>query len=342
MTMTSLRRICVVLAASSLLSQAASATSVCEGKYMAAITGAKTPIQGKVNGVSNPYRKQPVNIEVKDCARTLVIHGDGAMTLSQSANNPTRYVGTQPGMVAVFDVWSPDRLTGQVMMPAASGSVIYEMTLLEGQAPNLDGCATHTMGVEESGGERLTVDPALRSEALNIVADQLDVPREKAGRYISAARTVARTDQSDEGITEIQPGEPGCPIELTDVKTCRVFPSDTTTIVEINVLLDENGRLLPVTTDGSDSMRLRVDDPGAANFCGQEATLPPADKRLRFKFLAIEEKGVNDVQTVLVDADSNHAEAAHYATGKQKGRSGRADAAAEAYKSIGAPVTGRH
>lgn len=344
MTTTRFSRVLSTLAASLLISQAAGAAPVCEGEYMSAVSGASPPVQGKVTGVPNPYRQQPVRIDVSDCARTLVIHGDGAILLKQSANDPAHYVGSHQGARAVFDVWSPDRLTGQIMVPSSNGGVIFEMTLVEGHTPDMEGCGTPSPQDDDSEHNRLTVDPMLRSEIIGIVADELGVPSDQTGRYISALRSVAKTRQSDEGVTEIQPGEPGCPIELTGVKTCRVFPPDTTTIVEVNVLLDVEGRLLPVTTEGSATGRVRVDDPEAkTDFCSPDATdpeLPEAERRLRFKFLAVEEDGINDVQAGVLDARTDHFKKAHYAEGKTGGRQGRADAADEAYQAIGAPVTG--
>lgn len=346
MSIATLHRISLALAASAMMTQAALATPVCEGKYMAAVNGVSPPTQGKVAGVPNPYRRQPVNVEVKDCGRTIVIHGDGAMSLTQSANEPGHYVGSAEGMTAVFDVWEPDRLTGQVVMPGVDGGVIYEMTLVDGHAPDMEGCGKPVAANEQADDDRLTVDPALRSEVIDIVADELGVPQAEAGRYISAARSVAKTRQSDEGVTEILPGEPGCPIELTGVKTCRVFPPDTTTVVEVNLLLDADGRLLPVTTEGSDTGRVRVDGPDATtDLCSpgeSETKLPEAERRLRFKFFAIEEDGINDVQAGLLDAHTDLFKKAHYAKGKAGGRQGRANAADEAYQAIGSPVTGRY
>ncbi|TCT41844.1 hypothetical protein [Martelella mediterranea] len=346
MTMTTFSRVFMTFATFLIVSQAAGAAPVCEGEYMSAVTGASPPVQGKVTGVPNPYREQPVRIDVKDCGRTLVIHGDGAIPLKQSANDPTHYVGSHQGAPAVFDVWSPDRLTGQILVPGSDGGVIFEMTLVEGHTPDMEGCGNPEQTNTKSDDDRLTVDPALRSEVISIVADELGVPRDQAGRYISALRSVAKTRQSDEGITEIMPGEPGCPIELTGVKTCKVFPPDTTTVVEVNLLLDEDGRLLPVTTEGSATRRVRVDDPGATtDFCAPDAPetkLPEAERRLRFKFFAIDEDGINDVQAGLFDADTDIFKKAHYAEGKYKGSRGRSEAAGEAYRAIGSPVTGRH
>lgn len=347
MAITTFSRVFPTLFASVLVSQAAGAAPVCEGEYISAVTGASPPVQGKVTGVPNPYRKQPVRIDVKDCGRTLVIHGDGTIPLQQSANDPAHYVGSHQGAPAVFDVWSPDRLTGQILIPGSNGGVIFEMTLVDGHAPDMEGCSTPEQESGPPDDDRLTVDPALRSEVIGIVADELGVPRDQAGRYISALRSVAKTRQSDEGMTEIMPGEPACPIELTGVKTCKVFPPETTTVVEVNLLLDEDGRLLPVTTEGSATQRVRVDNSGATttDFCAPdppETKLPEAERRLRFKFFAIDEDGINDVQTGLFDADTDIFKKAHYAEGKYKGHRGRSEAAGEAYRAIGSPVTGRH
>lgn len=327
-----------------IMPQSALAVPICEGEYNAAIGSAIPPAVEAVTGVPAPVSHQQVSVEVKDCGRTLIIHGDGAVSLTRDAINPAHYFGTYQGAPVTYDVWSHDRLTGQVVIPGANAGIIYDMALIEGHAPDFEGCDTPAPVDESTDADtdRLTIDPELRREAIRIVADQLGVPHDKAERYISAQRSVAKTRQSDKGVTEILPGEPGCPIELTGVKTCRVFPPDTTTIVETNVLLDEDGRLLPVTTEGSATHRLRVDDPGSMDFCAPKATYPPADKRIKIKFLAIEEDGINDVQALLVDADTNYAKKAHYATGKHTGSRGRIDAADEAYQAIGSPVTGRH
>jgi hypothetical protein len=321
-----------------LMPQVALAADVCEGQYAAAVNGASPPVQGKVTGVPNPYRRQEVRIEVQDCGRTLLIHGDGAMPVTQSANDPTHYVGSAPGMTAVFDVWSPDRLTGQVLMPGVDGSVIYEMTLVDGHAPDMEGCGVPATN-EPVDDDRLTVDPALRSEVIGIVADEVGVPRDAAGRYISAARTVAKMRSRNEEPTVILPGEGDCPAIFGGVRNCLEYPSETTTIVEVNLLLDADGRLLPITTEGTSTNRVKVDDPGAGDFCAQETTMPPAESRLRFKFFAIEDDGINDVQAVLADADTNSAQTASYVDGYDPGRQVRADGASEAYQNIGAPVT---
>lgn len=244
-------------------------------------------------------------------------------------------------MTAVFDVWSPDRLTGQVLMPGVAGSVIYELTLVSGHAPDFEGCADRAAD-EQADDDRLTVDPALRSEVIGIVADEVGVSRAQAGRYISAARTVAKTRSRNDEPTVIVPGEGDCPEVFEGVRNCREFPSDTRTVVEVNLLLDADGRLLPITTEGSSTGRLRVDDPGAANFCTQETTLPPAERRLQFTFFAIERDGINDVQALVLDADTNIAQTAAYIEGQTGGRKARTKAAYEAYRDVGAPVTGLH
>lgn len=342
MTMTYFSRASLILATSLIVPQVGGATSVCEGEYMSTVSGASPPVEGKVMGVPNPYRHQQIRIDVKDCGRTLVIHGDGAIPLTQSASDPTRYIGSHQSAPAAFDILAPDHLTGQILVSGTNGSVIFDMTLVEGHIPDRKGCDDPVPKNGKMKDDRLTVNPELRQEVIGIIADGLGVPRDVSGRYISALRSVAKTRQSDEGVTEVLPSEPGRPIELTGAKTGRAFPTDITTIIEVNTLLDKDGRLLPVTTDGSDTKRIRVDDPGVANVCAQQATLPPADKRLRFKFFVIEDDGINVVQVVLSDADTNIAKKAHYAEGEYKGHRGRSGAFNEAYQVIGSPVTGRH
>jgi hypothetical protein len=341
MKLAPLGRIALAIAASSFVSQAALAAPVCEGEYMTAVNGTKSPVQGKVTGVTNPYRTQSVDVEVKDCGRTIVIHGDGAMSLKESVNAPGHYVGTAPGMTAVFDAWGPTRLTGQVLMPGSRGSVIYEMTLVNGHKPDMENCGTPDATAEMDDEDWIPIDPELRREAINIVADELGVPRDKADKYISAPRKAEKTRSWNDEPTVILPGEGDCPIEFKGVRNCLEFPPEVTTTVVTNVLMDEEGRLLPVKTDILSPGGVRVDGPEPADICSQEETPTiVADRRLRFKFHAGEEDGFNDVQTMLYDAETGKAEVSHYADGEYGGKRGRIEAANEAYEGVGAPVTG--
>lgn len=356
MSMSTLRGLSLTLVA--LMPQVALAADVCEGEYIVALGTARPAVSGKLSGVPDPILTTPMRVEVKECGRVLEFHGEGEpVIVIRDVADPARYDGTWGGDTIInnelvhvvdapvrIDVLEPDHITGQFFAPGSPESATWELTLVDGHVPDFGDCNTSAAADEPTYDDRLTVDPVLRSEVIEIVADELGVPSDQTGRYISALRSVAKTRQSDEGVTEIQPGEPGCPIELTGVKTCRVFPPDTTTIVEVNVLLDAEGRLLPVTAEGSATGRVRVDAPEAAtDFCSPDATeteMPEAERRLRFKFLAVEEDGINDVQAGVLDARTDHFKRAHYAEGKTGGRQGRADAADEAYQAIGAPVTG--
>lgn len=77
MSKSTLRGLSLTLAALSAVPQMALAADVCEGQYVAAVGGASPPVEGKVAGVPDPYRRQDVRIDVQDCGRTLLIHGDG-------------------------------------------------------------------------------------------------------------------------------------------------------------------------------------------------------------------------------------------------------------------------
>lgn len=359
MTMTIVRRAFLTLAASLVVSQASEAAPVCEGEYIVALGTARPAVSGKISGVPDPILTTPMRVDVKECGRVLEFYGEGEpVIVIRDVADPARYDGTWGGDTVInnelvhvvdapvrIDVLAPDHITGQFFAPGSPESATWELTLVDGHVPDFGDCNTSAAADEPTYDDRLTVDPVLRSEVIGIVADELGVPSDQTGRYISALRSVAKTRQSDDGVTEIQPGEPGCPIELTGVKTCRVFPPDTTTIVEVNLLLDAEGRLLPVTTEDSATGRVRVDEPSGAttDFCSpdaEETELPEAERRLRFKFFAIEEDGINDVQAGLLDAQTDHFKKAHYAEGKTGGRQGRADATDEAYQAIGSPVMG--
>ncbi|SIR37035.1 hypothetical protein [Paracoccus thiocyanatus] len=363
-------RISLTLAFVAMLPQAALANIVCEGTYeffngkdtVNAIPG-EAPENGALAArlynaqrgawlgqfMGKPKSEGLHEVKVSQCGRQFTLsQGSKTMLFLQSIMDDTLYVAQDIGTnEAELTLRVVDH---KIMVGSVKGkshgfafNIPVAMDPRDVSMPDMKRCNDDTAATPDTpAGDRLTVDPALRSEVIGIVADELGVPRDQSERYISALRSVAKTRQSDEGVSEILPGEPGCPIELTGVKTCRVFPPDTTTVVEVNLLLDGDGRLLPVTTDGSDTGRIRVDDPGVADLCAPESTLPPAEQRLRFKFFAIEEDGINDVQAGLLDARTDHFKKAHYAKGKSQGRQGRADAADEAYRAIGSPVTGRH
>lgn len=288
-------------------------------------------------------------VEVSQCGRQFVLsQGSKKMLFLQSILDDTLYVAQDIGTnEAELTLRVVDH---RIMVGSVKGkshgfafNIPVAMEPRDVSMPDMKGCYDDPAPTgKETVGDRLTVDPALRSEVIDIVADRLDVPRAEASHYIASQRTVARTRSSQKYPTILAPGEGDCPAEFEGVRDCLRYPPDTTTIVETNVLLDAQGKLLPATTEGSATGRLRVDDPGARNVCAESPTYPPADKRLRFKFFAIEADGINDVQAVLVDARTNHAKKAYYVDGKHKGMRGRAEGADEAYQGVGAPVTGRH
>ena len=368
--MKALSRTALALAIAALSTQPAAATVICEGTYeffngkdtITALPGDAPPNGARAAELYNAYsgawlgqfmgkpKSEGLHeVKVSQCGRQFTLtQGSKQMLFLQSVMDETLYVAQDIGTSEAeltLRVVDHRIMVGKVAGKSQGFAFDFPVAMdpRDVSMPDMKGCTGDPAPREETlDDDRLTIDPALRSEAIEIVAARLGIPPDKAGRYISAARTVAKTRQSDEGVTEIQPGEPGCPVELTGVKTCRVFPSDTTTIVETNVLLDKEGRLLPVRAHTPEASRVEVDDPTVADLCAPKATYPPAEKRLRFKFFAIEEDGINDVQAALADARSNKLKKAHYAKGKYKGHRGRSEAADEAYYAVGSPVTGRH
>ncbi|WP_458791234.1 hypothetical protein [Yoonia sp. MH D7] len=358
-------RVSLALAVSGALGQTASADIVCEGTYEF-FSGKnvilKAPIgQGEVAehynnrvGVAGQLIRKPQSeglheVEVSQCGRQFTLtQGSNQMLFLQSIMDETLYVAQDIGTSEAeltLRVLNHNSMVGTIAGETHGFTFDYPVAMeaRDVSMPDMEGCSDDPTPMEDTVGEdRLTVDPALRREAIAIVAEKLGIPVDRAERYISSAHTVAKTRMSDTGVTEILPGEPGCPIIFEGVKTCRVYPPDTTTIVETNVLLDDDGKLLPVTTKGSVTNRIRVDDPGLADICAPEETLPPAAQRLRMTFFAIEEDGINDVQAMLMDAETDIATRAHYADGDNSGRQQLIKAANEAYQGVGAPVTGVH
>ncbi|WP_272010378.1 hypothetical protein [Roseovarius sp. ZX-A-9] len=286
-------------------------------------------------------------VKVSQCGRQFILsQGAKQMLFLQSIMDDTLYVAQDIGTAEAeltLRVVDHKIMVGSVAGKSHGFAFTIPVALdpRDVSAPDMSGCSDDPAPTTEIH-DRQTIDPALREEAIGIVAAELGIPSAKAEHYISAARTVAKTRQTDTGVSVLQPGEPGCPIKLTGVKTCRVYPPDTTTIVETNVLLDEEGRLLPVKPHSPHETRVEVDDPDAADICAPKAKYPSAKQRIRFKFLAIDEEGINDVQAMLVDATTNLAQRAHYSEGKHAGLLGRTEAAREAYAAIGAPVQGLH
>lgn len=368
--MTALSRPALALAIVAISTTPALANVVCEGTYEL-FNGKNTikavPGEAPVNGaraaelynsyggewlgqfMGKPKSEGLHEVEVSQCGRQFTLtQGSKQMLFLQSIMDDTLYVaqdiGTNAGELTLRVV------DHKIMVGKVEGksqgfafNIPVAMDPRDISMPDMEGCSDDSVAYEDKAGDdRLIVDPALRREAIEIVAARLDIPPDKAERYVSARRSVAKTRQSDEEVVELQPGEPGCPVELTGVKTCRVFPPDTTTIVETNVLLDKDGRLLPIKVPTSFIEPIEVDDPAAEDLCAPEVKYPAAEKRLRFKFFAIEEDGINDVQAAVANVSDNKLTKAHYAKGKYKGHRGRSDAADEAYYGVGAPVTGMH
>lgn len=367
--MMALSRGVLALAVAAISTQPAVATVVCEGTYeffsgksmVKALPGEAPENGARVAEMYNnregwvgqvirkPQSEGLHKVEVSQCGRQFVLtQGAKKMLFLQSVMDESIYVAQDIGTTEVeltLQVVNHKIMVGTIAGKSHGFAIDYPVAMdpRDVSMPDMEGCTNVAAPREEKpDDDRLTVDPALRSEVINIVADNLGVPREKAERYISAAMTVAKTRSSNDDPTVIAPGEGDCPEEFAGVRECLKFSSGTVTIVETNVLLDKDGRLLPVTTTGSSTNRIRVDDPSAGDLCTQGTTLPPAESRLRFKFFVIEEGGINDVQAVLADAGSDIAKSAHYADGTYKGLRGRAEAADEAYQGVGAPVTGLH
>lgn len=346
---------------------ASEANIICEGTYeffngkdtVTALPGHAPPNGAKAAELYNAYRGDWLGhfigkpksegiheIKVSQCGRQFILsQGAKQMLFLQSIMDDTLYVAQDIGTIdaeLTLRVVDHKIMVGEVAGKAHGFAFNMPVALdpRDVKRPDMTGCSDDS-APEERVYDRLTIDPELRDEAIDIVATELGIPADRAERYISAARTVAKTRQTDKGVTVVLPGEPGCPIELTGVKTCRIYPPDTSTIVETNVLLDDEGKLLPVKPHSPEQSRIKVDDPMAADICAPVAKYPPASQRLRFKFLAVHEAGINDVQAMLVDAQTNLAQKAHYAEGTL-GKSGRAEAAKEAYAAVGSPVNGLH
>lgn len=367
--MTALPRTALALAIVAISTTPAWANVVCEGTYeffngkstLKAVPGEAPPngargaeLYNKYGGdwlgqfMGKPKSEGLHEVKVSQCGRQFTLtQGSKEMLFLQSVMDDTLYVaqdiGTNAGELTLRVV------DHKIMVGKVEGeshgfafNIPVAMDPIDISMPDMEGCSDDSDAHEKAGDDRLIVDPALRHEAIEIVATRLGIPPNKAERYVSARRSVAKTRQSDEEVVELQPGEPGCPLELTGVKTCRVFPPDTTTIVETNVLLDKDGRLLPIRVPTSFLEPIKVDDPAADDLCAPEAKYPAAEKRLRFKFFAIEEDGINDVQAAIANVSDNKLTKAHYAEGKHKGHGGRSDAAERAYYGVGAPVTGMH
>ncbi|MEQ5829397.1 hypothetical protein J3456_18800 [Sulfitobacter sp. NFXS29] len=347
---------------------AAEANIICEGTYeffngkdtLTALPGHAPPNGAKAAELYDAYRGDWLGhligkpksegiheIKVSQCGRQFILsQGAKQMLFLQSVMDDTLYVAQDigpPNAELTLRVVDHKILVGEVAGKAHGFAFNMPVALdpRDVTSPNMTGCSDD-LAPKERELDRLTIDPGIRDEAIEIVAAELGIPGDRADRYISAARTVAKTRQTDRVVTVVQPGEPGCPIELTGVKTCRIYPPDTSTIVETNVLLDDEGILLPVKPHSPEQSRVEVDDPMAADTCAPVAKYPPASQRLRFKFLAVEEAGLNDVQAMLVDAKTDRARRAHYAEGTQDGKPGRAEAAKEAYAAVGSPVNGLH
>jgi hypothetical protein len=290
------------------------------------------------------------SIKISQCGRQLVISQGGKSALFlQSVMDGSVYVQQNTGVKgATVTLRVVDHKFISGALKGSSHGFKYNMPVAyeprDIHMPDMKGCSDAKAPEAKTPDEnRLTVDPARRQDALNIVADEIGLPRDQIPKYLHAARSVAKTRQSDKGVTELLPGEPGCPIELKGVKTCESFPPDTTATVEVSALLDDSGQLLPIKADTPLSQPLEVDDPAAANYCAlQKYTLPPAKFRLTLTFLGPEEVGINDVQANLVDAQSKIIKRSHIAERSKPGHVSRAAAAEEAYKAIGSPVTGRH
>lgn len=295
----------------------------------------------------------PHEVEVSQCGRQMVLSGGFDLVFHQSALDETEYVAEKPklGLEVIVSVADHKDMIGKMVFSAPGGNTFrfpFTMEPRDISMPDMEGCEDDKVAdAPEDDENRQPVDPALRSEAMDIVAEEIGLPRAEAPRYLSAARSVVRTDADSARPTEILPGEPGCPEELAGIRTCHAYPPEYSRIAEVNMLLDEEGRLLPIKRTATG--RLRVDEPTAADFCALQRSLPRAAQHVRVRYFSQERDGMNNVQATLTDARTHKAKASHLAERRtdvskderKPYRQQRREATTEAYDNIGSPVTGR-
>ncbi|PWE17917.1 hypothetical protein DDZ18_04910 [Marinicauda salina] len=257
-----------------------------------------------------------VTVEVDDCGRVIRVTQGRTMELERTSVDPVTYE-------AELDAGGVHRTFRFVLNDpqSMSGEVVAQDPRLRVDRPThlefVGGAQPEDIGCGEAP-ERVEIDSELRDEVLTIVARLVGVPREEASRYIHIPTHIARTRMNDGG------------------------PDATWRSVEANMLLDASGRLLPVTSEGSRSGRIRVDQPGSSVCSTAEDELPEAVRMLRLTFRSPPGAGRNIVQAHVLDAETRIIETSYHAEEDRAGFDARAAAAIEAYDGVDEPVTGVH
>lgn len=306
--------------------------------------------------IRKPQSEGLQQVEVSQCGRQFVLtKGAEKMVFLQSIMDETLYVAQDIGTSkAELTVRVVDHkvMVGKLAGESHGFAFDYPVAMepRDISMPDMEGCEDDDPPSDQRQDteNRQQVDPGLRSEVIDVVADEIGLSRDDTSRYLSAVRSVAQTRSDTDGPTVIQPGEPGCPKEFAGIRTCRAYPPKYTRIAEVNMLLDDKGRLLPVKTTASG--RVRVDEPTDTDYCAMERSLPTAERLVRVRYFSLEQDGLNNVQVNLVDAKTHKAERSYLAERRtdvavDEGKSPqqqRTDATSEAFDGIGNPVKGRH
>ncbi|SDY61717.1 hypothetical protein [Citreimonas salinaria] len=293
--------------------------------------------------IRKPQSEGMHQIAVGDCGRQFVVtQGANQMLFLQSASDETIYVAQDiddvPGEMTVRVV-DHKIMVGQFAGQSHGFKFNFPIAMEPHDVvmPDMEGCADEEEAADE---DRFPVDPELRGEVLDIVSDEIGLPRDLAPRYMASRRSVVQNQADADRVTPLVPGERGCTEAIDRTMGCFDQGPEAGRVVEATMVLDAQGRLLPVTmrADGS----VHADDPAAADFCAEGGTLPAATHRLSITLWSPEGAGMNDAQAILADYDTRIAREAHYADGRGAGHTVRARAIGEAYRGVGAPVTGRH
>ena len=293
--------------------------------------------------IRKPQSEGMHQITVGDCGRQFVVtQGANRMLFLQSAADETIYVaqdiGDVPGEMTVRII-DHKIMAGQFAGQSHGFKFNFPIAMETHDVamPDMEGCADEKEAADE---DRFPVDPDLRGEVLDIIADEIGLPRDMTARYMASLRSVVQSEADANRATRLVPGEQGCTEAIDATVGCFDRGPEAHRVVEATMILDAQGRLLPVTMrkDGS----VHVDDPAAADFCADDETLPPATHRLTITLWSPEGAGMNDVQANLSDYDTRIIKASHYAEGRGHGRDVRAEAVEQAYQGIDAPVRGRH
>lgn len=295
--------------------------------------------------IRKPQSEGMVEVEVSQCGRQFVLsQGGKRMLFLQGALDDTLYVAQDIGTdeaELTMRVVDHKAMVGKIEGSTHGFKFTFPVAM-EPQAismPDMTGCDDDEGQADPARDDnRQTVDPELRSEVRDIIADRIDLPRDLASRYISVPETVAQSAADAARKTRLVPGEQGCTEALDQTLGCFDYGPETGRPVAATMILDARGQLLPLTrrADGS----VVVDDPAAADYCTRESTYPAPEHRLSIKLWSPEGAGSNSVQATLSNYDARITEISHFADGEGAGREVRVDAVKTAYEGIGAPVTG--